>query len=113
MVRARHEQQLTLRFYEGVRGIDGVTVYGAWDVGPELCGSIVALNVSDLDSGEVADALAQGWGVACRAGAHCAPLMHRALGTERQGIVRLSCGWFNTEEEIDVAAAAVREIAAG
>ena len=107
-----HEHALAWRLYEGVRGVPGVTVYGAWDVDPELCGGIVALNVSDLDSGEVADALAQGWGVACRAGAHCAPLMHRALGTERQGIVRLSCGWFTTEEEVDVAADAVREIAA-
>ena len=101
------------RLYEGVRGVPGVTVYGAWDVDAALCGGVVSLNVGDLDSGEVADALAQGWGIACRAGAHCAPLMHRALGTERQGVVRLSCGWFTTEDEVDVAVAAVREIAAG
>lgn len=99
------------RLYEGVSGVPSVTVYGAWDVDAELCGGIVSLNVGDLDSGEVADALAQGWGIACRAGAHCAPLMHRALGTERQGIVRLSCGWFTTEEEVDTAVASVREIA--
>ena len=106
------EHALARRLYEGVVDVPGVTVYGGWVVAPERCGSIVALNVDGLDSAEVADALASGWGIACRAGAHCAPLMHRALGTERQGIVRLSCGWFNTEEEIDVAAAAVREIAA-
>lgn len=107
------EHAMARRLYEGVRGVPGVTVYGAWDVDAALCGGVVSLNVGDLDSGEVADALAQGWGIACRAGAHCAPLMHRALGTERQGIVRLSCGWFTTEDEVDVAAAAVREIAAG
>ena len=106
------EHALARRLYEGVRDVPGVTVYGGWPVAPERCGGIVALNVDGLDSAEVADALSSGWGVACRAGAHCAPLMHRALGTERQGIVRLSCGWFNTEDEIDVAAAAVREIAA-
>lgn len=106
------EHALARRLYEGVAGVPGVTVYGGWQEAPERCGSIVAVGVAGLDSAEVADALASGWGVACRAGAHCAPLMHRALGTERQGIVRLSCGWFNTEEEIDVAAAAVREIAA-
>lgn len=107
------EHALARRLYEGVGGVPGVTVYGGWAVSPERCGSIVAFNVDGLDSAEVADALSSGWGIACRAGAHCAPLMHRALGTERQGSVRLSCGWFNTEEEIDAAVAAVREIAAG
>ncbi|WP_346695494.1 aminotransferase class V-fold PLP-dependent enzyme [Thermophilibacter mediterraneus] len=106
------EHELARRLYEGVRDLPGVTVHGGWDVAPERCGSVVALCVEGLGSDEVADALAAGWGIACRAGAHCAPLMHRALGTERQGIVRLSCGWFTTEEEVDVAAAAIREIAA-
>ena len=107
------EHELAWRLYRGVCGVPGVRVYGGWDVAPERCGSVVALNVGALDSAEVADALEAGWGVACRAGAHCAPLMHRALGTERQGIVRLSTSWFTTEDEVDAAAAAVREIAAG
>ncbi len=107
------EHALARQLYEGVAGVPGVTVYGGWPVAPERCGGIVALNVDGLDSAEVADALSSGWGIASRAGAHCAPLMHRALGTERQGIVRLSCGWFTTEDEVDVAASAIREIAAG
>ena len=107
------EHALARRLWEGVAGVPGVTVYGGWSVAPERCGGIVALNVDGLDSAEVADALSSGWGIACRAGAHCAPLMHRALGTERQGIVRLSCGWFNTEDEIDTTVAAVRAIAEG
>ena len=107
------EHALARRLYEGVCDVPGVTVYGGWPVAPERCGSIVALNVDGLDSAEVADALSAGWGIACRAGAHCAPLMHRALGTERRGIVRLSCGWFNTEDEVDAAVDAVRSIAAG
>lgn len=106
------EHALARRLYEGVRDAPGVTVYGGWPVAPERCGGIVALNVDGLDSAEVADALSAGWGIACRAGAHCAPLMHRALGTERQGIVRLSCGWFTTEDEVDTVVAAVRTIAA-
>ena len=107
------EHALARRLYEGVRDVPGVTVYGGWPVAPERCGGIVALNVDGLDSAEVADALSAGWGIACRAGAHCAPLMHRALGTERRGIIRLSCGWFNTEDEVDTAVDAVRSIAAG
>ena len=104
------EHALARRLWEGVRDVPGVTVYGGWSVAPERCGGIVALNVDGLDSAEVADALSSGWGIACRAGAHCAPLMHRALRTERQGIVRLSCGWFTTEDEIDVTVSAIRSL---
>ena len=43
--------------------------------------------------------------------AHCAPLMHRALGTERQGVVRFSFGYFNTAEEVDTAIDALRNLA--
>ena len=65
----------------------------------------------DADSGEIADRLAQGWGVCVRPGAHCAPRLHKALGTEEQGAVRFSFGWYNTEEEADAAVTALREIA--
>ena len=41
----------------------------------------------------------------------CAPLMHRALGTERPGIVRFSFGYFNTDEEVDTAIDALRDLA--
>ena len=50
-------------------------------------------------------------GIAARPGAHCAPRMHRALGTERQGAVRFSFGWFNPEAELDTAIRAVEELA--
>ena len=105
---ARHEQQLTLRFYEGVRQIDGVTVYGDF-VSPHA--GIVSLNVRDYDSGAVADALSTNYGIATRAGAHCAPRMHQALGTVEQGAVRFSFGYFTTPEEVDAAIQAVEEIA--
>ena len=102
------EEALMRRFYEGVSTIPGVTVYGDFTV-PRT--AVVALNIRDYDSGEVADALAQDYGIAVRSGAHCAPRMHRALGTERQGAVRFSFGWFNTETEIDTAIQAVKELA--
>ena len=60
---------------------------------------------------EVADALAEDYGIATRSGAHCAPRLHRALGTEGQGAVRFSFGWYNTEEETDAAIRAVEELA--
>ena len=55
--------------------------------------------------------LSESYDIAVRPGAHCAPLMHKALGTTDQGAVRFSFSWFNTEEEIDTAVRAIREIA--
>lgn len=105
----RHEQELMRRFYEGVSVIDGVTVYG--DFSTEYRAPVVSLNVRDYDSSEVSDELALTYGIATRSGAHCAPRMHRALGTEEQGAVRFSFGHFNTFDEVDAAIAAIREIA--
>ena len=104
-----HELSLLRRFYEGVQGLDGVTVYGdfsTWDRAP-----VLALNIRDEESSEVADMLAENYEIAVRAGAHCAPRMHAALGTVEQGAVRFSFGYYNTEQDVDAAIAAVREIA--
>ena len=115
-----HELAVATRLYEGVRGLSGVTVYGDWaarDAGlvekdaPRT--GVVALNIEGLDSAEVSDALMAGWGIATRPGAHCAPLMHEAFGTVRQGIVRLSCGWFTSDDDVDVAIEALTELAQG
>ena len=100
---------LTERFEEGVRDLPGVRVYGGHG-GVGRTG-VVALNVGGLDSGLVADRLSQRYDICTRSGAHCAPLMHRALGTERQGAVRFSFSHFTTEEEIDAGLAAMEEIA--
>lgn len=106
---AAHERALAERFLAGVRGIPGITLYGAFD--QPVRSAIVSLNVGDIDSAEISDALMQGWGIATRPGAHCAPLMHRALGTERQGVVRFSFGYFNTDEEVDTAIDALCDLA--
>ena len=106
---AAHERALAGRFLAGVREIPGIKLYGAFD--QPTRSAIVSLNVGDIDSAEISDALMQGWGIATRPGAHCAPLMHRALGTERQGVVRFSFGYFNTDEEVDTAIDALRDLA--
>lgn len=105
----RAEHALMQRFYEGVRDIPGITVYGDFSV-PERC-AIVALNIRDYDSSAVSDELTVTYGIATRPGAHCAPRMHKALGTTEQGAVRFSFSFYNTEQEVDAAIAAVRAIA--
>ena len=104
----KKEQALMRRFYAGVSKIQGVTVYGDFDAERT---AVVALNIRDYDSGAVSDALYEEYGIATRAGAHCAPRMHRALGTTDRGAVRFSFSWFNTPEEIDRALGAVAELA--
>ena len=112
-----HEVAMARRLYEGVRGIEDVTVYGDWETFSSnespLRAGVLSLNVGDISSADVSDMLMQGWGIATRPGAHCAPLMHEALGTREQGVVRFSTSWFTTQEEIDTAIEAVREIAQG
>lgn len=105
----KKEQALARRFYDGVREIPGVTVYGDFDA-KERC-PIVTLNLGEYDSSEVSDALFTDYGIATRPGAHCAPLMHKALGTVNQGAVRFSFSHYNTEEEIDRAVQAMKELA--
>ena len=102
------ERSLMLRFSEGVKDIEGVTVYGDFTKDKT---AIVALNIRDYESGEVSYELSQGYGIATRPGAHCAPRMHKALGTAEVGAVRFSFSFYNTEEEIDEAVRAVAELA--
>ena len=107
-IRAK-EQELMMTFYEAVREIPGITVYG--DFSDSNRCAIVTLNIRDYDSGEVSDALSSEYGIAARPGAHCAPLMHKALGTVEQGAVRFSFSHYNTKEEINIAVSALRELA--
>lgn len=102
------EQELMWYFYQKVLEIPGITVYGDFD-SQERC-PIVSLNVKDYDSSEVSDFLFTEYGISTRPGAHCAPLLHQAMGTEKQGAVRFSFSHYNTIEEIDIAVQALKEL---
>ena len=102
------ETALARMFYEAVREIPGVVVYGSF---AEPRAPIVSLNLAGEDSARVADALWEEFGICVRAGAHCAPLMHKALGTVEQGMVRFSFSHQNTEAEALAAAQALRALA--
>ena len=106
----QREQALMARFYEGVCGIAGVKVYG--DFSDYNRSAIVTLNIRDYDSAEIGDALYTEYGISIRSGAHCAPLMHKALGTVETGAVRFSFSHYNTEAEVDAAIAAIAALAA-
>lgn len=103
-----HEWNLAHFFAKEVDKIPGITLYGDWS--QKLRCPIVSLNYEKIESGRLADLLWDEFEIAVRAGAHCAPRMHQALGTKEQGAVRFSFGWFNTMEEAAFAAEAVKRI---
>ena len=103
------EQSLMRRFYEGVKDVPGVKIYG--DFTQENRCAIVTLNIGEYDSSEVSDELLTEYSISTRPGGHCAPLMHEALGTVEQGAVRFSFSHYNTEEEVDIAIRAIHELA--
>ena len=104
----KKEMKLAKRFFDGIKDLPEVTVYGDWQNSERT--AIVSVNLGTEESGQVSDWLWEDYGIAVRAGAHCAPLMHKALGTEKQGAVRFSFSYFNTEEEVDAAIHALKEI---
>lgn len=105
-----HAKEIALarRFLEGIEDIPSLKLYG--DMDAALRAPIVSLNIDSMSSASVSDILWEDYEICVRAGAHCAPLMHKTFGTEKQGAVRFSFSYFNTEDEIDTAIQALHEI---
>jgi len=106
-VRAR-ESALTARLLAGLREIGGVTVYGP--VEPSQRVAVVSVTLRGWEPVDVQAALDSAFGIAVRAGLHCAPLAHRTLGTFPLGTVRLAPGYSTTDDQIDQTLAALREL---
>ncbi len=102
-----HDIALTKQFLKELSDIEGIELYGDFN---EPHGPIVSLNMDGITSSALADKLSFDFDIATRAGAHCAPRMHRALGTQDTGAVRFSWNWFTTSEDIHHAAQALRTI---
>ena len=102
-----YEQHLLSMLDDGLRRMDHVTVYGPPPTVPRT--AVCAFNVGDMESGHAADLLSAA-GFATRGGLHCAPMMHRYLGTLDRGCVRASPGAFNTESEIEAFLRAVHTL---
>lgn len=106
-----HHARLAARLLEGFHEIDGLAVHGPQTTAQRA--SVVSITLDGYDPQEVAAALEASHRIQCRAGLHCAPRMHEALGTtDGGGTVRFSPGCFTTLDEIDAAVAAVGELAA-
>jgi cysteine desulfurase family protein len=104
----KREQELMRRFYEGVRDIPDIKIYGDFSTSDRA--AIVSMNIGEYDSAKVSDRLAEDYDICTRSGGHCAPLMHQSLGTVEQGAVRFSFSHFNTSDEVDIGIKAIREL---
>ena len=105
-----HEMRLANRLIEGFRGIERVRLYCCDGRKNNL--PTFSMNIDGMESGKVGERLDLKHNIATRTGLHCAPLVHKQLGTaDIHGSVRFSIGSFNTEEQIELAIGAIAEIA--
>jgi selenocysteine lyase/cysteine desulfurase len=104
----RHEVDLVERLWRRLAEIDGVTIYGHRDHGRRV--GTLSFRSEVLPATELGGILDQAFDIAVRPGLHCAPYIHRSLGTFPDGTVRVSPGPFNTAEEIDRLADAITEV---
>lgn len=106
------ETLLTTHCLSGLSQIDGIKVYGPNSKEERI--GVVAFNVSDIFSQEVAIILDQHYNIAVRGGLHCTPLSHETNKTlDEGGAVRVSFGPYNTLEEVDFFLKAIKEIIEG
>lgn len=102
------EYALTQVLMKELNRIPGIKIYGPPIGEPRV--PVVSFNLGDLDSAEVSYILDDEFGIITRGGLHCAPLIHRRLGTSQQGAVRVSLGAFSTKQEIEAFLEAIRAI---
>ena len=106
-----HEMKLTKMLKDGLQDVEGVTLYCQDDLTGHI--GIFLFNVDGFEALNVGTLLDVDYNIASRTGLHCAPLIHEHLGTaDIHGAVRFGIGPFNTEEHINTAIEAVKEIAA-
>jgi cysteine desulfurase/selenocysteine lyase len=106
----KHHNTLTARLLERLQGLDGVTVHGPQSTANRT--SVVSITIDGYEPQELAAVLEASHRIQCRAGLHCAPRMHAALGTTAGGgTLRISPGFSTTLDEIDTLATALEEVA--
>ncbi|MCL0078805.1 aminotransferase class V-fold PLP-dependent enzyme [Dehalococcoidia bacterium] len=103
------EEKLMYLLIEGLGAIPGVTLYGSGDAREQV--AVLSFNIAGIASSEVTMRLEEEYDILCRPGLQCAPIAHKTLGTFPGGTVRVSPGYFTTEDEVDIVIKAVCNIA--
>jgi len=105
----RHEEALTAQLIEGLKAVPGMTLYGGRDAARQA--ATVSFSIAGLEPSEVGLRLDEEYDIMARVGLHCAPSAHKTIGTFPTGTVRFGLSYFSTEEEVEAALRAVREMA--
>ena len=103
-----HEMRLASQLIEQLQAIPGLSILGP--INMEQRTAVVSVTVDDYIPDQLSAVLDKVFGVATRAGLHCAPQAHNIAGTSENGALRFSPGYFNTAEEIDYAVESLRNI---
>lgn len=96
-----HLKELTLMeiLIDGLSSLDKIQIYGRDDLKKRT--AVTAFNVADRSSNQLAFKLENEYNIKLRSGLHCAPLLHKSIGTIEQGMLRISPGYFNTKKEVN------------
>ncbi len=97
--------ELTAVLHAALTPLNGCKLYFV----PNPCG-IAAFSYEKISSEELAGILSEKYDIAVRGGLHCAPLVHKALGTFPDGLVRASFSPAQSLKEVDILARALKEI---
>jgi cysteine desulfurase family protein len=108
----RHEVDLLQRVVDWVGSAEGWKVAGRWDKETHV-GALSLIVPESLTPQDLGSILDTSFEIAVRPGLHCAPYIHKALGTFPDGTLRLSPGPFTTPAQIDSFLSALAEITAG
>ena len=93
------EMELLKKLIDGLVLVSGSRVYGKKETQKRT--AVTAFNLERFSSNELAFKLQHDYDIQIRGGLHCAPLLHKFLGTDNQGMLRISPGYFNTEAEVN------------
>ncbi|MBD3183909.1 aminotransferase class V-fold PLP-dependent enzyme [Candidatus Poribacteria bacterium] len=102
------EVKLTQRMIDGLREIPGVDVYGHPDANLRV--GVISFNTENISPSKVGLILDEDYDIMCRVGLHCAPIAHKTIGTFPDGTVRFGLGTFTTQQEVNAAVDAVKEL---
>jgi cysteine desulfurase family protein len=103
-----HEKNILEIFINEMSKNPKIIIYGPKDISDRS--GVVPINIEGMDSSEVAYILDTEYNIAVRPGLHCAPLAHKAIGTENIGAVRFGVGPFTKRTDVIAAVKALNEI---
>ncbi|MCP4155857.1 MAG: aminotransferase class V-fold PLP-dependent enzyme [bacterium] len=103
------KETLTATIFQQLEEVPGLVFYGRGN--PTQPAPLASFNIKGMPPADVAYILENSFDISVRSGLHCAPLIHKAVGSYPGGCVRVSPSYFSIQEEVDSFIAAVKQIA--